>query len=72
MSVTVCRYRIYTRWFAGDDDVSAPIKELAEGSAARMGKMVGDVAITAEGKDHRGRYIDFTVSYVDAILMVTR
>jgi hypothetical protein len=70
MSVIVCQYRIYPSWFRGGDDVGAPIKELAEGAARRMNLMVGNVVITKEGEDRRGRYIDFAVSYVDSILMV--
>ena len=57
-------YRIYPFWFGEGGEPTLPMKELAEGSAARMGRRVENIEITHRGFDNqRGGYMDFTVTY---------
>ena len=61
------RYRIYPAWFAGDSwSGNAPMQELADREARRLGLFVAGIAITAEDHDHRGRYLDFEVLYTSS------
>lgn len=58
----ICRYRIYPRWFGGGH-VTRPMNELADHDAKAMGRTVASIDIADYAHDHRGSYIDFTVTY---------
>lgn len=63
MNTISCGYRIYPAWFGGNDQQA--IKELARGSADRMGCSVDTIAVTHSGFDRRGgHFLDFTVTYI--------
>ena len=62
------QYRIYPSWFSPPvtgalSGVTAPMSELAQRSAAAMGRRVMNVEIIRLGEDFRGNYIDFDVTY---------
>jgi hypothetical protein len=61
------KYRIYPSWFHGTGGptggAQTPINELAQSSAKRMGRQVTGIEIVRTGRDFRGDYVDFNVSY---------
>jgi hypothetical protein len=62
MIISIIEYRIHPSWFAPDTP-QVIINELAEASAARMGRVVADVKLIGQGEDFGGQYIDFRVTY---------
>lgn len=62
MSTVSCSYRIYPNWFGGE--VAVPLRELAEGAAAKMGRRVDSMVKIGSGFDQmRGHFVDFRVTY---------
>lgn len=62
MSTISCTYRIYPAWFGGE--VAAPMKELAYGAAAQMGRRVEGIVKTGAGFDRwGGHFVDFRITY---------
>lgn len=64
MSVS-CGYRIYPAWFSGAS--TKPMRELADNAASRMGRRVESIAVTRNGEDWRGVFIDFKVTYTSTV-----
>lgn len=64
MSTVSCTYRFYLAWFAEKDSLAKPMQELANGAAARMGRLVENIEIVGNGEDQRGgQFIDAKVTY---------
>lgn len=58
-----CDYRIYPTWFV-EADPTRPMRELADRTAARMGRQVEDITLIDSGFDRRGGwFMDFRVTY---------
>jgi hypothetical protein len=55
------RYRIYPKWFGASE--KAPMQELAEREAKRLGLAVTSIEIVSAGDDLRGPYLNFDVAY---------
>jgi hypothetical protein len=62
MTSKIVQYRVHPSWFRGED-INVMIKELAEQSAQRRGAIVSNIAITGNGEDRGGRYINVDVTY---------
>jgi len=56
------KYRIYPSWFGKSDKID-PINELAQRGARRLGLRVVTITIASSGRDDRGEYFDFNVTY---------